>query len=327
MTRKLLTVDEVRGAWAIIPTPALANASDWRATNTVDLDESARIVSALIDAGIDGILSLGTLGECATLTRDEKKAFMGTIVKAADGRVPVFAGSSSLSTRETISQMEDARAAGCDGTMVGPPMWNKPDTPTAVQFFKDITEAVPELAICVYGNPYVFKFDFPPQFWAGVSKFPQVVCGKVASAATLLRDVKASGGNIRMMPIDADYYSAARLDPEAALAFWSSSASCGPAPAVALRDLVAKAKETGDWREAKALHDKIGSAILPTIAYGDMAAFETHNVALEKGRMQEAGWLNPGPHRPPYHVVPDRIKEFGITAGRAWADLQKGYSK
>src|SRR5205814_10017385 len=73
-----LTTAEITGAWAIIPTPAKEAASDWRAEDSVDLGEAARVVEALIRAGIDGILSLGTLGECASLTWEEKRAFMAT---------------------------------------------------------------------------------------------------------------------------------------------------------------------------------------------------------------------------------------------------------
>ena len=57
-----LTAADITGAWAIIPTPAKDDASDWRAEDTVDLQETARVVEELIRAGIDGILSLGTLG-------------------------------------------------------------------------------------------------------------------------------------------------------------------------------------------------------------------------------------------------------------------------
>ena len=64
--RVLMTVDEVQGVWAILPTPARTNAEDWRAENTVDADETARAVNGLIEAGVDAILTLGTLGECAT---------------------------------------------------------------------------------------------------------------------------------------------------------------------------------------------------------------------------------------------------------------------
>ncbi len=119
--------------------------------------------------------------------------------------------------------------------------------------------------------------------------------------------------------------AAARLDPETAVAFWSSSASCGPAPAVALRELVAAAKVSGDWSAALALTDKMTTAALPTICYGDWEQFQIHNTALEKGRMDAAGWMVAGPNRPPYHVVPDRIKEFGRIAGESWAALQREY--
>ena len=110
--KKRLTVDEVQGAWAIIPTPALDGASDWRIENTVDLDETARAVEGLIAAGIDGILTLGTLGECGALTWAEKKSFMATVAEAANGRVPVFGGTSTLNTRETIQQTRAARDIG-----------------------------------------------------------------------------------------------------------------------------------------------------------------------------------------------------------------------
>ena len=322
-----LTAADIKGAWAIIPTPATPNASDWRATNTVDLDETARVVEAMIASGIDGILSLGTLGECATLNWEEKRSFIATMVEIARGRVPIFAGTSSLNTRQTILETRGAFDLGADGTMIGPPMWNKPDIGTAVQFFKDVAEAVPEMAICAYANPFVFKFDFPPPFWAQVAAIPQVIMAKTASAGTYLRDQGASRGKVRLMPIDAEYYAAARLDPDTAVAFWSSSASCGPAPAIALRDLVIDAKQSGDWTKAKTLTDKITAAIMPTIAYGDMNEFQMHNIALEKGRMDAAGWMKAGPNRPPHHVVPDRIKEFGRLGGEAWAALQREYNK
>src|SRR3990167_306236 len=118
-TRKLMAVDEVQGAWFIVPTPAKDGADDWRADDTVDLDESARVVDALIGAGADAIMSLGTLGECATLTWNEKKAFMATAVEAARGRVPVFVGTTTLNTRDTIEQTRYAQNIGASGTMLG----------------------------------------------------------------------------------------------------------------------------------------------------------------------------------------------------------------
>lgn len=325
--KKLMTVDEVQGAWAIIPTPATDDASDWRVENTVDLDATAQAVEGLIEAGIDGILTLGTLGECGALSWNEKKAFMAAVAETARGRVPVFGGTTTLSTRETIDQTRAAQDLGMNGTMVGPPMWNTPDTDMAVRFYRELGEAVPGMAICVYANPYVFKYDFPRPFWAQVADIPQVIMAKVAGYATLLADLRLSRGNIRLMPIDAEYFGAARLAPEQCTAFWSSSAACGPAPAIALRDLVVRAKADGDWSAAETLSQEIGAAVLPIVCYGDMAAFQVHNVALEKGRMNAAGWMKAGPNRPPYHLVPERIAGFARTGGELWKELQQKYAR
>lgn len=324
--RSRLKVQDIVGCWAIMPTPAKENASDWRQDNTVDLDEAARAVDALITAGVDGILTLGTLGECASLRWEEKRDFLATIAEAARGRVPVFGGTSSLNTRETIAQTRAAHDLGIDGTMLGPPMWNKPDVDGAVAFYRDVADAVPEMAICVYANPFAFKFDFPRPFWARVAEIEQVVMAKTAGYATLLGDLRASEARIRLLPLDSEYYGAARLAPEQCTAFWSSGACCGPAPVLALRDRVAQAKASGDWTAANSLAEEIGAANLPIICYGDFNQFQTHNVALEKGRVNEAGWMRAGPNRPPYQLVPEKIRNYAETGGKLWAALQQRYT-
>ena len=73
-------------------------------------------------------------------------------------------------------------------------MWNKPDTGSAIQFYKDVAQAVPGMPLCVYANPFVFKFDFPTPFWTQAAEIPQIVCAKTATAATYLRDQRASRG-------------------------------------------------------------------------------------------------------------------------------------
>jgi trans-o-hydroxybenzylidenepyruvate hydratase-aldolase len=327
MPRPRLTQEDIEGCWAIMPTPAVPAASDWRVADTLDVDETARAVDALIAAGVDGILTLGTLGECAALSWDEKYRFMSTIAETARGRVPVFGGTTSLNTRETIRQTREAHSLGLDGTMLGPSMWNKADIDGAVQFYRDVAEAVPEMAICVYANPFVFKFDFPPPFWAQVSEIPQIVMAKTAGYATLLPDIRAAKGRIRMLPLDSEYYGSARLDPDHSVAFWSSGACCGPAPAIALRDLVAQAKISGDWTDARTLSQELREANTPIVCYGDFNEFQMHNVALEKGRVNQAGWMRAGPNRPPYQCIPEKIRHYAETGGNLWAALQKKYSR
>ena len=135
-----ITADEIHGVWAIMPTPATPDASNWRSANTVDVKETARIVEELIAAGVNGILSMGTFGECATLTWEEKCNYVSTIVETVRGRVPYFCGTTALNTREVIRQTRELMDIGASGTMLGVPMWVKMDLPTAVQFYRDVAE-------------------------------------------------------------------------------------------------------------------------------------------------------------------------------------------
>jgi trans-o-hydroxybenzylidenepyruvate hydratase-aldolase len=316
-----LTAADIQGAWAILPTPAKDNASDWRAEDTVDLDETARVVEELIKAGIDGLLSLGTFGECATLTWEEKRAFMTTVVETARGRVPYFGGTSSLNTRETVRQTRAAHDIGVDGTMLGPPMWCYPDLATSLQFYRDVAESCPEIAICVYANPEAFKFDFPRPFWAQIIQVPQVVAAKIVGIATIEADLRLTKGQIRLMPVDSAYYAAARIAPEECTAFWSGGALCGPAVQLKLRDTVAVAKKSGGWSAAKEISAAIAAASARLIPNGNFAEFSKYNIGLEKARMNAAGWVKAGPCRPPYHIVPENYLEGARESGKMLAKL------
>lgn len=321
MKKTLLTVDDVTGCWAIMPTPAKPDASDIHATETVDLDEAARAAEGLVAAGVNGILTQGTLGEAATTTWEEKQAFLRVVVETVAGRVPVFGGTTSLNTRDTIRMTKAVREIGVDGIMLGLPMWCQPDLPTAVQFFRDVAGACPDVAICAYANPEAFKFEFPRGFWAQIAEIPQVVSAKYMSVAALYTDLNLTGRKIRLMPLDVDYYAAARIDPEACTAFWTSGAVCGPAPVIALLELVAEAVRTGDWGPAKALTDRIAFTYRTLLPNGSFKEFSIHNIGIEKARMDAAGWMTAGPCRPPYHLAPDSVLAGAREAGAQWARL------
>jgi trans-o-hydroxybenzylidenepyruvate hydratase-aldolase len=320
-----ITSKDINGAWAILPTPAKPGASDWRMSDTVDLDETARAVDALIELGIDGLLSLGTYGEAATLTWEEKLAFMGTVTETVRRRVPYFCGTTALHTREVIRQTRAAHDLGVSGTMLGVPMWCKADLPTAVQFYRDITEACPDTAICVYANTEAFKFEFSRPFWAQVGALPQVVAAKYLGIGQLMSDLNLTN-SIRFLPHEGDYYPAARIAPDRCTAFWSSGALCGPAAVLALRDAVADARKTNDWAAAKEISDAIRRADATMLPNGDFAEFSKYNVGLEKERMNRAGWMRAGPCRPPYHLVPERYLEGARTSATAWQQLQAQYA-
>ena len=323
--RTLLTAQDIKGVWAIVPTPAKPDASDWRATDTVDLDETARVIEGLIAAGANGILSLGTLGEASTLTWDEKLAFMAAMVETARGRIPIFVGTTTLNTRDTVFQTRAARDLGAQGTMLGIPMWCAPSNEVAVQFYRDVAEAVPEMNIAVYANPEAFKYEFPRPFWAQVADIPQVVTAKYIGINALLIDLMLTRGKIKLLPIDFDYYAAARME-DSVDAFWTSGAVCGPLVATTLRDLVAAARISGDWSAAKAFNARLAPTAAPLFPQGSFKMFSTYNIGLEKARMDAAGWIKAGPARPPYHLVPEEYLAGARKSGQMWAEIHRELS-
>ena len=116
----------------------------------------------LLDNGCTGIVALGSLGEGATLSFDEKLEVLRTCVAAVQGRGPVVASISALTTSEAVAIAKAATDLGCDGLMVLPPYvyrgnWREMKAHVAAVF-----EATP-LSCMLYNNPIAYGTDFLPE--------------------------------------------------------------------------------------------------------------------------------------------------------------------
>jgi 1-pyrroline-4-hydroxy-2-carboxylate deaminase len=116
----------------------------------------------LVDNGCTGVVTLGSLGEGSTLAFEEKQQIVRTAVKAIDGRGPVVASISALTTSEAVALAKAATDLGCDGLMVLPPYvylgdWREMRTHVAAVF-----EATP-LSCMLYNNPVAYGTDFLPE--------------------------------------------------------------------------------------------------------------------------------------------------------------------
>jgi dihydrodipicolinate synthase/N-acetylneuraminate lyase len=116
----------------------------------------------LLDNGCTGIVALGSLGEGATLSFDEKAQILHTCVEAVHGRGPVVASVSALTTSEAVALAKAATDLGCDGLMVLPPYvyqgdWREMKTHVAAVF-----DATP-LSCMLYNNPVAYGTDFLPE--------------------------------------------------------------------------------------------------------------------------------------------------------------------
>jgi 1-pyrroline-4-hydroxy-2-carboxylate deaminase len=116
----------------------------------------------LLDNGCAGIVALGSLGEGAALSFDEKIEILRTCVSAMNGRGPVVASISALTTSEAVEIAKAAANIGCDALMVLPPYvyrgnWREMKTHIAAVF-----QATP-LACMLYNNPVAYGTDFVPE--------------------------------------------------------------------------------------------------------------------------------------------------------------------
>src|ERR671932_422669 len=100
----MLTHQDIRGVYALPPTPCKPGAGGWDATDSVDLDVTARLVENLIAVGVGGIGVCGTTGENAALLWDEKREYVDTVVQVARRRVPIVAGATALGIKEAVRQ-------------------------------------------------------------------------------------------------------------------------------------------------------------------------------------------------------------------------------
>lgn len=119
-----------------------------------------RHVQWLVENGCVGLVALGSLGEGATLTFDEKVAILKSCVAAVD--VPVVAGVSALSTAEAVALAQEAEKAGCQGLMVLPPYVYRGDWREMKAHMSAIIQAT-SLSCMLYNNPVAYGTDFVPE--------------------------------------------------------------------------------------------------------------------------------------------------------------------
>lgn len=116
----------------------------------------------LLDNGCTGVVALGSLGEGATLTFEEKRNILCNCVKAVRGRAPVVSAVSALSTSEAVGLAEMAAESGCEGLMVLPPYVYKGSWREMKAHVAAVFRATP-LPCMLYNNPVAYGTDFLPE--------------------------------------------------------------------------------------------------------------------------------------------------------------------
>ena len=133
-----------------------------------------------IKQGTHGLVPSGTTGESPTLNHKEHEKIIHLCIEAANGKVPVIAGTGSNSTEEAISLTNYAKKAGADGVLIVTPYYNKPTQQGLFEHFKSINDNC-DIPVIIYNIPGRSVVDMNIDIMYELSKLPNIVGVKDAS--------------------------------------------------------------------------------------------------------------------------------------------------
>lgn len=161
--------------------PALT--TKFTADDKLDLPLFEKNLQAQLDAGVNGIVLGGTLGEASVLTTEEKETLVKFAIEKIAGSVPVVINIAEGSTREALQQAAYAKAWGAQGIMILPPMRYKSDHRETVTYFKTVAGST-DLPIMIYNNPVDYKIEVTLDMFDELQ-----VCNNINAIKESTRDV------------------------------------------------------------------------------------------------------------------------------------------
>jgi len=136
--------------------PALT--TKFTADDKLDFPLFEKNLNVQLDAGVEGVILGGTLGEASVLSNEEKFDLVKFAVDKVAGKVPVIMNIAEGSTREAVKLAAEAEKHGATGLMMLPPMRYKSDHRETVAYFKAVA-ASSSLPIMIYNNPVDYKIE------------------------------------------------------------------------------------------------------------------------------------------------------------------------
>lgn len=130
----------------------VAMVTPFKADGSVDFPGLKNLIDHIIDGGVEYLVSLGTTGETATLTKEEKQDIWDFTIETVAGRVPLVAGIGGNNTAEIEETLRNFNPEGFDAILSVSPYYNKPSQEGIYQHYKAIAEASP-LPIILYNVP------------------------------------------------------------------------------------------------------------------------------------------------------------------------------
>ncbi|GAB6391938.1 MAG: 4-hydroxy-tetrahydrodipicolinate synthase [Treponematales bacterium] len=162
----------LKGAFTALITPMKDNGD-------VDYDGFRRLIDFQLEAGIDGLVPLGTTGETPTLEEDEEERLITIAVAAVKGCAPLIIGAGSNDTAHTKRYVRRAKALGADAALVVTPYYNKPNDSGLLRHFEEAASI--GLPVVVYNIASRTGRNIPPALMEKIAAIPGIAGVKEAS--------------------------------------------------------------------------------------------------------------------------------------------------
>ena len=175
----------------------------------LDQETYANHINSQVDAGVSGLCPIGTTGEAAAMSPEERRRAVEIAVLCADGEVPVVAGAGANSTAETIRNVAMVRDAGADAALVVTPYYNKPTQEGLLAHYRAIVAAHPGFPLVAYNVPGRTGVDLLPDTVRRLADIPEIVGLKEATGSIQrLIDILELVGTERFSLLSGDDFTA-----------------------------------------------------------------------------------------------------------------------
>ena len=309
----MVTAKDVQGVMAMMPSFSTEDAGDLNAMSTVAVENLQTGVDRMIKDGVDVITTTGSFGECYNVFWDEFKTIASASVEAVKKRVPLFIGSTSPNAREVVQRLKFIQDIGGDGTLLGVPYYDAQSPDYIADFYSQIAEMFPKLAILIYHNPVNHKVKIPISVFPRLVKYPNIIGMKDSHRDTreFVRLMAIIHGKISVMTNQAQMFPYYRMGSSGC---WSIDAWMGPWPVLYLRNLVREGKDD----DALQVITEIMSA-----AGGERPG--GNEGATAKLPIEFAGYVKPGPARTPIVKFSESAIERAKKKAEGWKKLCDKY--
>ncbi|CAM4395434.1 4-hydroxy-tetrahydrodipicolinate synthase [Pedobacter westerhofensis] len=228
----------------------VALVTPFNADGSVDYDGLEKLINYQIDGKVEYLVSLGTTGESATLSKEEKKKIWAYTAEINNGRVPLVAGIGGNYTAEVIESIKDFDRNGYDAILSASPYYNKPTQEGIYQHYKAISEST---------DMDVLLYNVPGRTASNVS--PETTCRLAHDFKNIIGTKEASGSfdqfNQIMRDKPADFLLISGDDPVAlpmiALGGAGLISVVGNALPFELSEMI-RLSLKGDFKAAQPLH-------------------------------------------------------------------------